>query len=148
MVLDAEKRRKLGELVTRRKAALAGVGTLTPARPPPVATSASISPEPAPIDHRQKGVVEATVSEDEDTYTGLVFKRKRGTDVTVSAHSSSDGCASFFWEKPPSASSPRALMVHEGGGGRMSLGAILECLLLLNCLPSSRRFFKPSKAGK
>jgi len=117
MVLDAEKRRKLGELVTRRKAALAGVGTLTPARPPPVATSASISPEPAPIDHRQKGVVEATVSEDEDTYTGLVFKRKRGTDVTVSAHSSSDGCASFFWEKPPSASSPRALMVHEGGGG-------------------------------
>jgi len=41
MVLDVEKMRKLGELVARRKAALADVGTSTPVGPPLATTSAS-----------------------------------------------------------------------------------------------------------
>jgi len=117
MVLDVEKRRKLGELVACRKAAPADGGTSTPAGPPPTATSAPISPEPAPIDHRQKGVVEAAASEDEDTCTCLVFKRKREADVVAPSHSASDGHAPYFRENPPSSSFPRDLMVLEGGGG-------------------------------
>jgi len=78
MVINEEKRKKLAELASKRKAALANVGTSTPEGTSPPATSAPISLKPAPIDQRQKRVVEATVSEDEDTCTGLVFKRKRG----------------------------------------------------------------------
>jgi len=118
MVLDAEKRRKLVELVSRHKAALADVGASTPAGTPPAATSSPISPDTTPIDHRQKGVVEAITSEDEDTCTCLVFKRKRVVDVAAPSHSASDGRAPSFKENPPSASSPRNLVVLEGGGER------------------------------
>jgi len=113
MVLDAEKRRKLVELVSRRKATLAGAST--PAGTLPVATSTPISPDPAPIDQRQKWVVEAA---HEDTCTGLVFKRKRATNVVAPSHSSSDGHAPSFRENPPSASSPRDLVMLEGGRER------------------------------
>ena len=92
-------------------------------------------------------MVEATASEDKETCSGLVFKRKRGVDVVVLAHSTSDGGAPSFRENPPSASSPRDLVVHEGGG-RVPLEAILARLLLLSFPPFSRRFFKPSKTGK
>ena len=67
MVLDAEKRNEFPELVARHKAAFAGASTSTPAAPPPSATSTSASLEPTPIDQRQKGVMEATAFEDEDT---------------------------------------------------------------------------------
>jgi len=90
MALDEEKRRKLGELVSRCKAALADTGTSAPAGPPPSAASAPNSPRPAPIDNRQKGVVEATSSEDKGTYMSLVFKRKRAVDVAA-LHSASVG---------------------------------------------------------
>jgi len=116
MVLDVERRNKLAALVARRRATLADAGTSTPAGLPPVATSAPISHEPAPIDHGQQGVVEATASEDEDTCTGLVFKRKRAGDDVAPSHSASDGHAPSFRENPPSASSPRDLIMLEGGG--------------------------------
>ena len=146
-MLNAEKRRKLGELVTRRKAVLTVVGTSTPAGPPPPTTSAPISPEPTPINQRQKGVVEATASEDEYTCTCLVFKRKRGIDIVAPSHSTSDGHAPSFRDHPPSASSPRELVVLEGGG-RAPLEVVMAWPLLLICPPSSRRFSKPSKSGK
>jgi len=136
MVLNTEKRRMLAEAASKLKAC-AG-----PSKALPTPTPAS-----APADLRWKGVVEAAASEDEDTCTGLVFKRKRGVEVAVSTHSVSDGCVPSFRENPSSASSFRDLVVHEGGG-RMSLGAILECLPLLNCPLSSKRFSRPSKAGK
>jgi len=116
MVLDAEKRRKLGELVARPKAALADADTSTPAGTPPTSTSAPISPEPAPVDQRQKGVVEATTSEDKDTCTGLVFKRKRADDVMAPSHSALEGHAPSFRENPPNASSSHDLIVLEAGG--------------------------------
>lgn len=84
---------------------------------PPLRLSLPPSPyAPTPVDLRQKGVVEATASEDEDTCSSLVFKRKRVADVAVPAQSASDGCASSFKENPPSASSPCDIVVHEGGG--------------------------------
>jgi len=147
MVLNEEKRRKLAELTSKRKAALAKVGTSTPVGTPPVATAAPISPEPAPTDQRQKVVVEAIASEYKDTCTSFVFKRKRAANVVAPSHSASDGHAPSFKENPLSASSPRDLIVLEGGG-RTLLEVILECLPLLSCPPSFRRFSKPSKAGK
>jgi len=147
MVLDTEKKRKLGELVARRKDALADASTSTPAGTPPPATSTPISPEPTPIDQRQKGVEEATASEYENTCIGLVFKRKRTADVVAPSLSASDGHAPSFRENPPSASSPRDLMVLEGGG-RLPLGVITTHPLLLICQPSSSRPSSASKTGR
>jgi len=117
MVLNEEKKKKLVELVAKRKAAAAGVGTSTPANPPPPTTYTPNSLEPAPVDNRMKGVmVVATGSEDEDTCTGLFFKRPRMGDVEAPSHSTSDGHAPSFRENPLIASSPRDLIMHEGGG--------------------------------
>ena len=112
MVLNVEKRKMLAEAASKLKN---GVG---PSNAPPAPTPATSPSASTPADLRQKGVVEATASEDEDTCTGLVFKRKRGVDVTVSAHSVSDGCAPSFRENPPSASSPRDLVVTKTEGER------------------------------
>jgi len=83
------------------------------------ATSTSGPSAPAPVDQRQKGVaevIEAAATEDEDTCSGLVFKRKRKFDVAVHAPSGSNGRAPSYREHPPSASFPRDLVVHEGRG--------------------------------
>jgi len=66
-------------------------------------------------------VVEANASEDEDTCSGLVFKRKRKFDVAGPANSASDDRSPSFREHPLSASSPCDLVVQEGGG-RVPLG--------------------------
>jgi len=133
MVLNAKKRRMLAEAVSKLKVGVspssANVATLVHAPPAP-------TPAPSPstlalADLRQKGVVEVAASQDEDTCSSLVFKKKRGTDVAVPVLSASDGCAPSFREKPLSASSPRHLVIHEGGGGVL-LEAILARLLLLN----------------
>ena len=87
------------------------------------AATTTLSPSaPASVDHRQNGVVEATASEDEDTCSGLVFKRKRVVDVTAPTHLASDDRAPSFGENPPSVSSPRDIVVHEGGGKSASGG--------------------------
>ena len=87
-----------------------------------MAAQLKISPGPsAPslVDQRLKGVAEvteATDSEDEDTCSGLIFKRKRKADVVVPAPSGSKGQAHSYREHPPSTSSPRDIMVQEGRG--------------------------------
>jgi len=116
MGFNKDKKKKLAELLAKRRAAPAGVGTSTPITPPTSATSAPITTEPAPID-RQKGVVVMTVdSEDEDTCTGLVFKRLRVGEAAAPSHFASGGLIPVFRDNPPSASSPRDLIVHENGG--------------------------------
>ena len=68
-----------------------------------ISTPAASAPDPpalAPVDHRQKGVVEAISSKDEDTCSGLVFKRKRKVNVVIPTGG---------------ASSPHDIVVHEGG---------------------------------
>ena len=112
MVLNVEKRRQLVEVALWRKAAPSpsNVDALAP-----VATIFAPSPyAPTLVDHRQKGVVEATASKDNDTCSGLIFKRKRAADVAIPAHSASDDSAPSFRENPPSASSPRVPRCHEG----------------------------------
>jgi len=76
MVLNAEKRRQLVAVAIQLKVAS---GPFVPA------TSA-----PAPVDQRQKRVVEAAASEDEDTCSGPVFKRKQKADAAVPTTSGSD----------------------------------------------------------
>ena len=57
-----------------------------------------------------------TGSKDEDTDSGLVFNRQRVDDVMAPSYSASGGHAPSFRDNPPSASSPRDLIVHEGEG--------------------------------
>ena len=52
---------------------------------------------------------------DEDTCTGLVFKRQRVGEAAVPSASTSGGTPAFR-DHPPSASSPLQRVVHEGGG--------------------------------
>jgi len=127
MVLNAEKRRQLAAVAAQLKAA-----------PGPFA--------PTPIDQRLKGVVEVTeaaASEDEDTCSGLIFKRKRKADVVVPAPLGSDGRAPSYKERPPSASSPRDIVVYEGRG-RVLQGAIVVSPLLI-CRPSFSGCWSPSR---
>jgi len=118
MVLITEKRRTLVEAASKLKVGvcLSDAKVVAPANAPLMPIPAPNPSIPAPADLRQKGVVEAAAFEDEDIYYGLVFKRKRGVDAAVSAQSALDGRASSFRENPPSASSPRDLVVHEDGG--------------------------------
>jgi len=105
MVLNAEKRRQLAVMAAQLKAA-----------PGPSAAGPSSL---APIDQRLKGVAEvaeAAAFEDEDTYSGIVFKRKRKADAVVPAPSGSNGQAPSYREHPPSACSPRDIVVKEGKG--------------------------------
>jgi len=143
MVLNAEKRNKLAELVAHRKDAQPDAGTSAPANTPPAAASVPNSHGSAPIDNKQKGVVVESDLEDEDTCTGLVFKRQRMDDVMVPSHSACDGHAPSFGDNPPNASSPRELIIHEGGG-RAHL-KVAKCLLLSSSQPSSN---KPLNASK
>jgi len=90
MVLNTKKRRMLVEAASRLKA---GVGPSdAPLAPIPIPSASA----PAPTDLRLKGVVEATASKEENTCSGLVFKRKRGVDAVVPAQSGSEGRASSF----------------------------------------------------
>jgi len=94
MVLNAEKRRQLVEVALQRNVA---PGPSDADASTPVASAPGPS-APAPVDHRSKGVAEATASEDEDTCSGLVFKRKRKVDVVVPANSASDDHAPSYRE--------------------------------------------------
>ena len=128
MTLNAESKKKLADLLVQRRTVVAGLGTTTPTNPPPSTTSAPNTSEPAPVDNRQKGVVVvAADSEDEDTCTGLVFKRPRVGDVQVAAHSAFDGHAPSFRDNPPSVSSPRNLIVHEGRGRALLITFYGKC---------------------
>ena len=108
----------LAEAASKLKAG-AGPSDANTAAPADALAATIFAPNPyapAPADLRQKGVVEAAASEDEDTCSGLVFKRKRGVDIAVPMLSTLDGCVPSFRENPPSAFSPRDLVIHKGGG--------------------------------
>jgi len=70
MALNEEKKKKLAELLAKRRAVAVSVGT---SNPPPPATSAPNSSKPTPVDNRLKGVVVTAGTKDEDTSSGLVF---------------------------------------------------------------------------
>jgi len=108
-----------------------------------VATSPPSPSAPVPVDQRQKGVVEVAASKDEDTCSGLVFKKKRKVDVVIPVTLGSDDRAPSFREHPPSASCPCDLVLQEGRGESAS-GAIAVRLMLTG-LPSSNGPCNPSK---
>jgi len=144
MGFNKDKKKKLVELLVKRKAVAAGVGTSSPKTPPPSATSALNTTEPAPVDNRQKGVVAVVVnSENEDTCTGLVLKRLRVGEAVEPSHSVSGGLTPAFRDNPPSASSPCHLIVHEGGGESVLEGQQTSPPSPSSSLPFSK---KPSNA--
>jgi len=86
MVLNEEKKRMIAEVASRKAGAgPSDVDASALVDGPPTTTSAPSPSASALADHRQKGIVEATASEDEDTYFGLVFKRKQKSDVAIPA---------------------------------------------------------------
>lgn len=93
-MLDAKKRRNLAALAMQKK----------------------VAPAPYAKDKKLKAVAETVPSGDEETCSGLVFKRKqKGADAT-SAHSISDDQAPSYWDFPPSVSPPHDIVVQEGRG--------------------------------
>jgi len=100
MVLDAQKRKSLASLVVQKKTA----------------------PTPSAKDRKLKAVAEVAPSEDEETYSGLIFKRKRKDDAAIPVPSKSDGRGPSYRECPFSASSPHDIVVQEGRGERASEG--------------------------
>jgi len=115
MGFNKDKKKKLADLLAKRRAIAAGVGTSTPTTPQPSFSSAPNTTEAAAVDDRQKGVVTIDL-EDKDTCTGLLCKRQRVGETVAPSHSTSRGLTATFRENPPSASSPRHLIVHEGWG--------------------------------
>ena len=99
-MLDAQKRRNLAALAKQKKPILA----------------------PSVKDKKMKVVAEVAPSEDEDTCSGLVFKRKLKVDGAISAPSDSDGRAPSYGNSPSSASSPHDIAVQEGRGESASKG--------------------------
>jgi len=70
-------KKELADLLSKRRAVAAGVGTSTPATLPSPTAFAPNSSAPAPID-KQKGVVGETGSEDEDTDSGPCLQETEG----------------------------------------------------------------------
>jgi len=119
MGFNKNKKKKLADLLAKRRAATAGVGTSTPIAPPSSATSAPYPIEPAPAVDRQKGVV-VVETEDEDTCIGLVFKRQRVGEVVVPSPSVSGGTLAFRDHPPPP---PRTTLLLTRVGERAHLKA-------------------------
>jgi len=86
-------------------------------------------------DKKLKRVAEAAPSKDDETCSGLFFKRKRKVDVAIPVPSDSDGRAPSYRECPPNASSPRDIVVQKGRGESASEGA--SGILLFILLPAN-----------
>jgi len=130
MVLNAEKRARLAEVLSIRDDAAAGAGASAPPAPPATqttpapASSAPIaaiplatvraSPPPTPLE-KNKGVVLITSEDEEDTMDGPVFKRRKAATAATS-HSSCARRLASLRDYPPSVSSPQGPLALEGGG--------------------------------
>jgi len=153
MVLNAEKRARLAEVLSLQDDANAGAGASTPTAQPatqttpvppsiqttPVPASSSpitaiplatvkASPPPAPIE-KGKGVVHISYDDEEDTMEAPVFKRRKAATAAASNSSSARRPASFR-DKPPSASYPQGLLALEGGGESMPKSAPAPAFVL------------------
>jgi len=114
MGFSNDKKKKLIDLLAKRKATAIGKDTSMP-----IAPSTSVVPtphptEPASVVDKLEGVV-AVDTDDEETCIGLVFKRSKVGEVVAPSTFASGGTPAFM-DHPPSASSPLPLVVHEGGG--------------------------------
>ena len=116
MSFNKDKKKKLANLLAKRRTAAAGVGTSTPRTPPTSATSALNTNVPAPVDDRQKGVVVV----DSDTCTGLVYKKQRVGEAVVPSPSASGGLTQVS-EITPRAPPLRATLLFTKVGRRVPL---------------------------
>ena len=114
MGFSNNKKKKLVDLLDKRKAAATEEGTFMPIAPSTSAAPAPCPTELAPSINRPEGMV-AVDTDDEETCTDLVFKRSRVDEVVAPSTSASGGLPTFM-DHPPSASSPLPLAVPEGGG--------------------------------
>jgi len=120
MAFNNDKKKKLADLLAKRRAAAAGEGSSTPIAPSTSTTSAlqPINPAPAAI---ELGGVVVVESDDEDTCTGLVFKRPRAGETATPSASVSGGTPAFI-DHPPSTSSPLQVVAIEDGGENVPEG--------------------------
>ena len=98
--MDAQKRKNLAVLAKQKK----------------------IVPSPFAKGQKLKAVAEAAPSEEEKTYSELVFKRKRKVATAISVAFDSDGRAPSYRDFPPSVSPSRDIVVQEGRGESASEG--------------------------
>jgi len=108
MCLSEDKKKKLADLLAKQRAAATGTSLSITLAPSTSATPASHPPNPAPTTGELRGVL-AVESDDEDTCTGLVFKRPRVGAYAVPSASVSAGTPTFI-DHPLSASSPFQLL--------------------------------------
>jgi len=114
MGFSNDKKKKLADLLAKRKAIAVREGTSMP-----IAPSTSTAPAPHPIEpasaaDRPGGVV-VVDTDDEEMCTGLVYKRSRVGEVVAPSALASGGSPAFM-DHPPIASSPLPLVAPEGGG--------------------------------
>jgi len=129
MVLNAEKRKQLAAMAAQMKAA-----------PGPSALG------PSTKGKRLKGVAEVAEvapSEDEDTCSDLVFRRKRKADVAVPMPSGLDEQAPFYRECPLVPPLPVTSWCRKVEG-RVLQGVTVVSPLLI-CPPSYSRLYNPSR---
>jgi len=114
MRLSKDKKKKLADLLAKQRAVATGTSLSIPLAPLTSAAPASQPTNPAPTVVELRGVL-VVESDDEDTCTGLVFKRPRVGASVVPSASVSAGTPTFI-DHPPSASSPLPTATLEGGG--------------------------------
>jgi len=77
-------------------------------------------------DLKLKVVVEVVPSDDEESYSGLVFKRRRKVATEPVEHSASDGCALSPQAPPPNPSPFRDIVVQESVGVSVPEGGLWD----------------------
>jgi len=114
MGFNKDKKKKLPDLLAKRRAAATEASPSTPLTPSSSAAPAFHPTNPTLVVVELEGAV-AVESDDEDTCTDLVFKRPR-VGETAAPSTSAFVRTPTFVDHPPSASSPLQVVALEGGG--------------------------------
>jgi len=114
MGFNNDNKKKLSDLLAKRRAAAVGAGPSTP-----IALKTSATPVPQPINSApvvvELGGVVVIESDDKYTCTGLVFKRPRAGEIAAPSTSASGGTLALK-DHPLSAFSPLQVVALESGG--------------------------------
>jgi len=147
MGFNKDKKKKLADLLAKRRAAATGETLSTPLTPSSSAAPTSQPTNSALVAVELRGAM-AVEFDDEDTCIGLVLKRPR-VGVTVAPSASNSAGTPTFVDHPPSTSSPLQVAALEGGGesalGGQETPSSLPLPLLLHKVLS--RFQSPRGGG-
>jgi len=125
MGFNKDKKKKLADLLAKRRAAAVGEGMSTPIAPSTSATPAPHPTEPGPVVDRPEGVV-AIEKDNEETCTDLVYKRQRVGEAVAPSTFASGGTRPSW--TTPLAPPPRFKLLFTRVGERVPLKA-KKCLL-------------------